>query len=77
LTDYLGSDFDVSSLARVASGAAAEAEKDERVVSAKVSIVLTGDTMVVTAQIETSQGPFTFVASVSAITTTLLQVLAA
>lgn len=82
LTDYVGDDLAPADLARISQGAAEEAQKDERVRNAYVTcgVITQGDGTVelrVEGRIETSEGPFTLVASVNAITVTLLQVQAA
>lgn len=72
LSDLLNDDVSSGDLAKAQAGAAAEALKDERVLACKVSLVLNAGVLVVTASITDAAGPFTLVASVTEITTTIL-----
>jgi hypothetical protein len=74
LTDAIGDDLNKSDLAKMAHFAAAEAEKDERVDSADVTIQLIGAVLIVSGTITTARGPFQLVVSVSNVTVTLLSV---
>ena len=75
LTDFIGDDLGKGDLARIAHGASAEAEKDERVLSCAVTLTMTGggQLMTVVGSVETGQGPFQLVVAVSAVSVTLLQ----
>ena len=73
LTDLLGDDLDVRGLAYAQQQAAAEAQKDERVLAATVVITLTvAGLLTIAGTITTAAGPFQMVVSVSAVTTQLL-----
>lgn len=75
LTDLINDDINQSDLAGMQRQAAAEAEKDERVLSCKVSIsVVSNGLMNVIGTIQTASGPFRLVVSVSNVSVTLLQV---
>jgi hypothetical protein len=75
LTAYVNADMNARDIASLRAGAAAEAEKDERIVSADVSAVLdSSGLLTVTGLLNTGQGPFTMVVEVSAVTVKLLQV---
>jgi hypothetical protein len=73
LTDSIGDDLSPSDLSQLQQQAAAEAEKDERVLSCQCVITLTvAGVLTVNATILTAAGPFKFVVTISAVTTTLL-----
>ncbi len=74
LSDYIGDDLDTRGLARIGQAAAAEAQKDERVLNAAVTVSLIGDALTVAGLISTAKGPFRLVVSVDQVNTTLLQV---
>jgi hypothetical protein len=76
LSDLISDDLGPADIALAQQQAGAEAEKDERVLSATVTLTLNNATGVLTvnALVVTSLGPFTLVASVSAIGTALLLV---
>jgi hypothetical protein len=75
LTDQIGDDLSPGDIAYAQQQAAAEAQKDERVRRATVTITLSdAGTLSVTAAIGTAAGPFRLVVSVSALTTSLLLV---
>lgn len=75
LTSEVSNDLGPGDIARLSQAAAAEAQKDERVLSAKVTIVLTAaGILTIVGVITTANGPFQLVAAVSAITVSLLQV---
>jgi hypothetical protein len=74
LTSAIGDDVDVTTLGQLAQGAAAEAQKDPRVLNCYVTISMIDDVFDVRATVETANGPFTLVASVSSLTVTLLEV---
>lgn len=77
VAQWTSGDMGPGDLARVASEAGAEAEKDERVLSCDVTVsVLTGNAMNVIGKVETSKGPFTLVVGVDQVSVTLLQVAA-
>lgn len=73
LTDFVNDDLDTRDLPAIAHRAGAEAEKDERVTSAPVTITLIGGLLFVAGKIQTASGPFQLVVSVSNVTVTLLQ----
>lgn len=76
LNDMIGSDLGPGDLDYAQQQAGDEAQKDERVQSAVVTLSLNNATqmLTVTANIGTAAGPFQFVAAVSAIGIVLLQV---
>lgn len=75
LTQFVNDDMSPSDIARVQANAKAEAEKDERVFSASVSVALSrGGIMMVTVVLVDAQGPFTLVLAVSAVTVQILAV---
>jgi hypothetical protein len=76
LSDLISDDLGPSDIALAQQQAGAEAEKDQRVLSATVTLTLNNETGILTvnALIETATGPFTLVASVSAVGTQLLLV---
>jgi hypothetical protein len=75
LTDRVGDDLDKADLTQMAHLAKSEAEKDERVQTCDVTLTLAVDgTLAVVGKVTTAAGPFNLVASVSAVTVTLLQV---
>jgi hypothetical protein len=75
LTDLIGDDLTPADIAYEQQQLGAEAQKDERVLSCAVTLQLTvAGTIVVNASITTAQGPFTMVASVSAVNVALLLV---
>lgn len=77
LTGMIGDDIDVAKLAQLGQGATAEALKDERVKSCTLQLTFVDGTLTVRALVNTNQGPFRFVASVSSVRVSLLEVLAA
>jgi len=75
LTGYVNDDLSPADIARIQSGAAAEAEKDERVETAEVVIAVSvAGIMVVTVTLDDGNGPFTLVLSVSEVTVDILSV---
>lgn len=75
LTDLVGADLGPSDLAYAQQQAAAEAQKDERVLACSVTITLTvAGLLTVVALITTASGPFQLVVAVSATSTKLLLV---
>jgi hypothetical protein len=75
LTAYLNDDVGPGDLAAMSAGATAEALKDERVLSADVSVTLDPDGKLrVTMALADSDGPFTLVLAVGATTVDLLSV---
>ncbi len=75
LVDYINDDLSPTDLAQLQHDAASEAEKDERVLSCDVSIVLTkAGVLIIDGTINTAEGPFQLVVSISNLTVTLLQV---
>lgn len=75
LTDLLSDDLSTRDLAYAQQQAAAEAQKDERVLGATVTITLTvAGLLTIAGTITTAAGPFSMVVSVSAVSTTLLLV---
>ena len=74
LTALLSAPVTPASLSKAASNAAAEAQKDERVVKAQVTITLNAaGWLMVSGSILTANGPFQLVASVTPGLITLLQ----
>jgi phage baseplate assembly protein W len=74
ISSAIGDDLDVAGLVQFSQSAAAEAKKDPRVRNCFVTINLISEVLIVKASVETANGPFTLVASVSKITVTLLEV---
>lgn len=75
LTDLISSDLSPADLAYAQVQAGAQAEQDERVLACLVQLDLSVQgVLTVTAIVTTANGPFTLVASVSAIGVTSLQV---
>jgi hypothetical protein len=77
LTQNVGEDMGPMELAREGTYAAAEAQKDERVLRCRCRITSTSGlsgTLTITAAILTAQGPFRLVASVDAVSIQLLEV---
>ena len=75
LTGYVNDDLSSADLSRIASGCEAEAVKDERVISASVTVTLSvAGLLLVTCVLDTAAGPFTLVLSVTAVTVEVLKV---
>lgn len=74
LTQYLNSDLSPTDVTLIQEGISAECVKDERVLDATVTVVLTGGVLIVTIFLQTAVGPFTLVLSVSSVTTQILSV---
>lgn len=74
LSGYISDDIDKKDIARITQAAAAEALKDERVLTADVQIQFIGGVLIASGSFTTAQGPFRLVASVSNVTVQLLQV---
>jgi hypothetical protein len=75
LTQFVNADMSQRDIVALQAGAAAEAEKDSRVVKCDVTATLGSDGLLtVTATVDTAAGPFDLVASVSDITLELLSV---
>lgn len=75
LTQYVNDDLSAKDIARIQAGAIAEAEKDERILSADVKITTnTAGIMVVTVVLTDAEGPFTLVLSVGEVTVDILAV---
>lgn len=74
LTDAVSDDMTITDISQLAQQAGAEAEKDERVLSADVTITLNAGTLLIVGNIDTAKGPFQLVASVNTVTVALLQV---
>lgn len=74
LTQFLNADIGPTDLASITAAVNAELLKDERVLSASVTVTFAGTVLSVTAQINAANGPFSFVLAVSNVTTQLLQV---
>lgn len=73
ILDYLQGDLAKADLARIASGASAEAEKDERVLSCDAEVDFSLGTLTVKATVNTAAGPFPLVLAVNQLTVALLQ----
>lgn len=75
LTDLISDDLGANDIAYAQQQLAAEAQKDERVISAKVTLSLTvAGLLTVVGNIVTAGGPFQLVVAVSSVTTQLLLV---
>lgn len=76
LTQYVNADMSPRDVAGMRAGAAAEAEKDERVDRCVVTAKLDTSTgeMTVTGQVDTAQGPFTLVVKASSVTVELISI---
>ena len=75
VTDAVSDDLSPTDIARWGQRLAAEAQKDERVLSASVQVTLTvAGLLQVVGQFTTAAGPFKLVASVTAVTVQLLLV---
>jgi phage baseplate assembly protein W len=74
LSDYINDDLGPADLARIGQDAAAEAQKDDRVLNATVTLTLIGSVLLAAGVFTTAQGPFRLVLSVSLVTVTLLEV---
>jgi hypothetical protein len=74
LTGELNDDVTQADIARISSGAEAEALKDERTLAAAVSITFVGGALLVSVVLTDSAGPFLLVLSVTSVTLELLTV---
>lgn len=75
VSDLIGADLSQNDLAYAQQQMAAEAQKDERVLSCAVTLQLTvAGLLTIIALVTTAAGPFQLVVSVSAVTTSLLLV---
>ncbi len=74
VTDSISDDLSPRDIARLNQSLAAEAQKDERVLKAVVSVTLTAGVLIVTGAIQTAQGAFKLVVSASQAGVQLLQV---
>jgi phage baseplate assembly protein W len=75
LSDLIGDDLSPADIAYAQQQAAAEAQKDERVLACAVTITITvAGLLTVVALVTTAAGPFQLVCSVNAVTTQLLLV---
>ena len=74
VTDSISDDLSPRDIARLNQSLAAEAQKDERVLKAVVSVTLTAGVLIVTGAIQTAQGAFKMVVSASAAGVLLLGV---
>ena len=74
VTDSISDDLSPRDIARLNQSLAAEAQKDERVLKAVVSVTLTAGVLIVTGAIHTAQGAFKLVVSASQAGVQLLQV---
>lgn len=74
VTDSISDDLSPRDIARLNQSLAAEAQKDERVLKAVVSVTLTAGVLIVTGAIQTAQGQFKLVVSASQAGVQLLQV---
>ena len=74
LTQFVNDDVGPADLARIEANAAAEAKKDERVQDAEVSISVTSaGVMIAKVTLETSDGPFVLVLSVTDVNVEILK----
>lgn len=77
LTQYVNADVSPRDIVGIRNGIAAECVKDDRVLKADASIVLADDsTFTVTIVLIGTQGPFTLVLGVSAVTVSILDIAA-
>jgi phage baseplate assembly protein W len=75
LTQYVNDDLTKADIGRIQAGAQAECLKDERVLAAVVTIIVTAEgALVATVVLQDGEGPFTLVLAVSAVTVSLLTV---
>jgi hypothetical protein len=75
VSDLIGDDLSPAQIVAEAQQLAAEAEKDERVLSCQVALDLSvAGALTVTAQIVTAAGPFKLVLGVSSVSPVTLQV---
>ncbi len=74
VSDEVGDDLDPGDLARLAQSLAAEALKDERVLTCTVQVSLLAGVLTAAARIGTGQGPFQLVVGITQVSVTLLQV---
>ena len=74
VADSISDDLSPRDIAYLQQQLAAEAQKDERVLKASVTVTLAAGVLTVTGAILTAAGPFKMVVAVSAVTTTLLSV---
>jgi phage baseplate assembly protein W len=74
LTQFVNDDVGPADLARIEANAAAEAKKDERVQDAEVSISVTSaGVMIAKVTLETGNGPFVLVLSVTDVNVEILK----
>ncbi len=74
LTEYINADMSDRDIAALRAGAAAEAEKDERVDACVVTAELADGVLTVVGKCETTLGPFTLTVAVDTVNVTLLSV---
>lgn len=75
LTQFVNADMSPRDIALLQAGAEAEALKDERVDACDVTATLGADSVLtITATVETGEGPFDLVVSVSSVTVELISV---
>ena len=75
LTQYVNADMSPRDIAALRAGAEAEAEKDPRVDKCSVSAdVDSAGVMTIVGKVDTAQGPFELVVSVSSVTLELLSI---
>lgn len=65
LVDALNDDFDATTLNNLRAACARAAEEDERVYAVSLDMPLVGTTMTVTAQVQSSAGPFELVGTLN------------
>jgi phage baseplate assembly protein W len=74
LTDYINASLTPAEVSKIAGRAAAEAQKDERVIRASVTLTFSIGTLMLQATILTANGPFQMVAAAGPGVFSLLQV---
>jgi len=74
LRQYVNADLSPTDIARIRTGVEAECLKDERVLGATATVTLTSNVLIVTVLLQDAAGPFSLVLSVTAVTTTVLNV---
>ncbi len=73
LLDEVSDDIGLADLPRIGQQAGAEAEKDERVLSCRVTATFNAGVLSITGTVTTAQGPFQLVVTVDMLTVALLQ----
>lgn len=74
LRQYINADLSPVDIAKIRAGVESECLKDERVLGATATVTLTNNVLIVTILVQDAAGPFSLVLSVTAVTTTILNV---